>query len=249
MQFNDPLKLTKSGTAGIRVDQRATTSITVNILIGRDKDVARENGEKAPFQGIVSPAHQRSVSRSEASNASMSRIEKMSDDIGKHIVDCRTLSAMELRQRYRGEANTHRNVLQRCKTQGRTVHPEFRVFRDFLRHVGPQPCRGATLDRTNNADPEYAPGKVRWADKRTQNSNKGDTLVFQHSRVPDTYTVSRLAKLHKKSPSTIRKQYERGWTDDEIIEGSRAGYPAGVGKCNLAPVSKGPRSHRNGCRT
>lgn len=148
--------------------------------------------------------------------------EKMSNNaIQNHLVDCDTLSATELRRRYRAEANTHRNLLQRGKNQRRIVHPDFLVFRDFLAHVGPRRCAKATLDRIENSDPEYGPGKVRWADKRTQNSNKGDTLVFHHSLTKDAYTTSRLAKLRNVKPNTIRKRKDRGWTDDEIIEGKR----------------------------
>ncbi|RWA80457.1 hypothetical protein [Mesorhizobium sp.] len=147
--------------------------------------------------------------------------------IGKTIrpkvtTDCETLSKMQLRQRYKHEANTHRNMLTREKSHGAVIHPDFRDFASFLRHVGPIPALAATLDRIDNADPEYGPGKVRWADKRTQNNNKSDTLIFYYSRTGFTYTVSRLAKLRGVAPSTIRKRKERGWSDDEIIEGRRS---------------------------
>ena len=92
--------------------------------------------------------------------------------------DLGTMSTMALRAKYAGEANTHRNMLQRVKTCGAVVHPAFRSFPDFLRLVGPKPTSRATLDRIDNHDPEYAPGKVRWADKTTQNRNKGDSLIF-----------------------------------------------------------------------
>jgi hypothetical protein len=150
--------------------------------------------------------------------------------------------ATDLRRRYSAEANTHRNMHHRAKTQGRKVHPAFKVFSDFLTHVGPRPCPGTTLDRIDNFDPEYAPGKVRWADKRTQNSNKGDTLLFHHSRTKDTFTVSRLAKLQGVSPSTIRKRLERGWTDNEIIEGERHGTSVNADSSppSSAPIKKRP---------
>jgi hypothetical protein len=173
----------------------------------------------------------------------MSHIEK--EKIQDHLEDCQKLSSTELRTRYTPEANTHRNLLQRAKNQARTVHPDFRVFRDFLVHVGPRPCLGATLDRIDNSDPEYAPGKVRWADKRTQNSNKGDTLLFHYSRTGDTYTVSRLAKLQKVSPSTIRKRLERGWTDDEIIEGKHHAPIVDVDHSPRAPDLERPRQARD----
>ena len=90
------------------------------------------------------------------------------DDVWK--ADCETLSKMELRRHYSREANCHRNMLSRRKTQGAVVSPLFEDFRSFLKIVGPMPAKGTTLDRIDNADPEYAPGKVRWADKRTQNT-------------------------------------------------------------------------------
>lgn len=102
--------------------------------------------------------------------------------------------------------------------------PRVCISQDFLsrRDIDvAKPSHKATLDRINNIDPEYAPGKVRWADKRTQNSNKGDTLLFFYPRTKDTYTVSRVAALQGVRKSTIRKRKERGWTDEEIIEGRR----------------------------
>ncbi|MET4688812.1 hypothetical protein [Sinorhizobium fredii] len=129
------------------------------------------------------------------------------------------LTKMELRRRYPAEANSHRNMLSRREKSGAVIHPKFRDFVSFLSLVGPIPAKGATLDRINNSDPEYGPGKVRWADKRTQNNNKSDTVVFHYSRTGDTYTVSRLARLQGVTPSAIRKRLERGWSDDEIIEG------------------------------
>jgi hypothetical protein len=136
-------------------------------------------------------------------------------------------------------------MLERANRQGRVIHPEFLRFPDFLAHVGPKPTRKATLDRINNADPEYAPGKVRWADKRTQNSNKGDTLLFHYSRTGDTYTVSRLAKLRKVTPSAIRKCRERGWTDDEIIEGKRDRAPLAISPGYHASPRQHPSARRD----
>ena len=143
-----------------------------------------------------------------------------------HLLDCQTLSKMELREKYRGEATCHRKMLEREKKLGRTVHPQFRKFPDFLAVVGPKPVPKATLDRINNHDPEYAPGKVRWADKKTQNNNKSDNLTFHDAATGEHYTASRLAKLQNVKPSTIRKRQERGWTHAEIIAGERLPPPA-----------------------
>lgn len=178
------------------------------------------------------------------------------DDAWK--ADCETLSKMDLRRRYSREANCHRNMLSRRKARGAVVAPSFEDFRSFLKFMGPMPVAGATVDRIDNADPEYAPGKVRWADKRTQNGNKGDSLLFHYSRTGEVYTTSRLAGLQKVPAATIRKRLERGWSDDEIIEGKRAenviapqrprssgGSPrAASGTCSRAAYERteGPRS-------
>ncbi len=164
------------------------------------------------------------------------------DDAWK--ADCETLAAMELRRRYRREATCHRNMLSRRKARGAVVSLLFEDFRSFLKFMGPVPAEGATLDRIDNADPEYAPGKVRWADKRTQNSNKGDSLLYQYSRTGDNYTTSRLAKLQNVSAATIRKRFERGWTDDEIIEGKKAQQVIAPPR-PLSPEGSRPAASRN----
>jgi hypothetical protein len=150
--------------------------------------------------------------------------EKTAEALGAvpaHLEAIQRLTRMELRARYKSEATAHRNMKGRATSKGAVIHPEFHKFEDFLRHLGPCPANRATVDRINNTDPEYAPGKVRWADKRTQNGNKGDTLLFQDARTGDSYTTSRLAKLQKVTASTIRSRHQRGWSDDEIIEGRR----------------------------
>ncbi|MBB4201059.1 hypothetical protein CCR94_11325 [Rhodoblastus sphagnicola] len=135
--------------------------------------------------------------------------------------DLDTLTAMQLREKYSREANAHRNMKNRRKTEGAIVHPAFEDWQSFLRLVGPMPARKTTLDRINNDDPEYAPGKVAWGDKRTQNSNKGDTLVFRDPATGKTYKTSQLAKRHGVTQGAIRKQLQRGWTDEEIIAGHK----------------------------
>lgn len=74
--------------------------------------------------------------------------------------DLEVMTAMQLRAKYQGEATSHRNMLSRVKSKGAVVHESFRRFSGFLKHVGPKPTKTATLDRINNTDPEYAPGKV-----------------------------------------------------------------------------------------
>ena len=136
-----------------------------------------------------------------------------------HLLDCQNLSAMDLRKKYPSEATSHRHMLEREEKLDRTIHPRFRKFRDFLADVGPKPFPKATLDRIDNDDPEYAPGKVRWADKRTQTNNRMNTLLFQSDG--RQFLSSELAKLQKVSPSTIRQRRQRGWSDQCIIAGKQ----------------------------
>ena len=147
--------------------------------------------------------------------------DEMNCQIGNDDDFIRTAPAMKLRRRYTAEANAHRNMLARRK-EGKIVHPAFVEFRSFLLHVRPMPGKGMTLDRIDNNDPEYAPVKVRWADRHTQNNNKSDTLTFYYSRTGETYTTSRLAKFQQVSAAAIRKRRREGWSDDEIVEGKRS---------------------------
>ncbi|MBL8572686.1 MAG: hypothetical protein JNM13_03325 [Hyphomicrobiaceae bacterium] len=154
------------------------------------------------------------------------------------LADLDSLTIMQLRQKYRGEATAHSNMMARAKTKGASIHPAFRAFKDFLRHVGPKPTKKATLDRIDNNDPEYAPGKVRWADKKTQNANKGDSVIFHCAVTGRYFKPGQLAARQKITPAAIRKRRSDGWTDAEIIAGSRqVQKPIAPPKSRPSPVS------------
>lgn len=135
--------------------------------------------------------------------------------------DLQTLTKMQLRAKYKAEESCHKNMLRRVKTKGAVIHPNFRKFDSFLSIMGSMPQKGMTVDRIDNNDPEYAPHKVRWADKSTQNSNKSDSHIFVCATTGKTYSTAQLAKLHGVSLSAIRKRKSNGWTMDEIIAGHR----------------------------
>jgi hypothetical protein len=121
--------------------------------------------------------------------------------------DCLTLKKMQLRKKYPREATSHRNMLQRESH----ISSALRDFKDFLLHVGPKRYPGATLDRIDNSDPEYAPGKVRWADGHTQSNNRSTSRLFDD---PDgnQYTVAELAKRQNLTPNAIHQRLRRGWS-------------------------------------
>jgi hypothetical protein len=136
-------------------------------------------------------------------------------------LDCMNLSRLQLRQKYKSEATSHRNMLRRAKVRGNIIHPLFYEFPDFLDYMGPKLFPSATLDRSDNSDPEYGPGKVRWADKTTQSNNRRNSLLFD---APDgnQYTTSELAKRHGVTPSAIRQRLQRGWNRQQTVAGSRS---------------------------
>lgn len=134
-----------------------------------------------------------------------------------------------LRARYPAEGHSHKNMKRRAKEHGKTVSPVIADFRDFLLLIGPMPAPGMTLDRIDNDDPEYAPGKVRWATKKVQNNNKGDTRIYTLSVNGMKFTASQIAEHFGLTTDAVRKRSERGWSDDEIIEGKRRREVATVG--------------------
>lgn len=153
--------------------------------------------------------------------------------------DCNNLTKTQLRKKYQGEANCHSSMMARRKTHGALVHPALQTFIGFLRIMGRKPIKQATVDRINNDDPEYAPGKVRWADKRTQNSNKGDSHLFVDPKTFEVFTTARLAKMQGVKLCTIRKRLARGWSDAEIIAGVR-NAKASAAKEPLSSLEPGP---------
>lgn len=136
------------------------------------------------------------------------------------IAYIKTARKMDLRKRYVAEANSHKNRKAEAKRKGTLFSSAISEFRDFLLLIGPMPQPGMTLDRIDNNDPEYAPGKVRWATKKVQNNNKSDTRVYTLSNGMK-FTASQLAEHFGLTADAIRKRSDRGWTDEEVILGRR----------------------------
>jgi|GEM_PF-2533729 len=133
------------------------------------------------------------------------------------IEDCKTLTATQLKEKYKGEYNAWRNMKRRQKDAGLPVHPQFEDIRSFLTTLGPKSDAEETLDRIDPSDPDYSPDKVRWAKKKQQSNNRSNTITFEHNgRV---YSASELADLARAPISTIRARIKKGWTYEEIIHG------------------------------
>jgi hypothetical protein len=135
--------------------------------------------------------------------------------------DLQNLKPMELRKKYHREANSHRCMMDRRKLVGAEVDPRWHSFHAFLADMGPKPTKTATLDRIDNGNPTYAPGLCRWADKRTQNSNKGDSILIHDALNGMSFTISELAKKHGERPGTLRERLRRGWSHQELLQNFR----------------------------
>ena len=130
--------------------------------------------------------------------------------------DIRTLSATELRAKYRQEANSHRNARARA---GSAFDPSWDRFSDFLRDVGPAPGPHLSLDRIDHTNPAYGPGLVRWADKQTQAENRSNTIWT-------TYRGKRLslADFVRETGVPYQTAYSahgRGLSGDQIAPAAR----------------------------
>ena len=151
-----------------------------------------------------------------------------------YMLDCAELTSMALRGKYSVEANSHRAMLSRRKA-GALVAPSLLQFGDFLRHVGPCPKAGYTIDRLNNADPEYAPGKIAWRSKVDQTRNRSNTVLLTDTDGAKR-SLAEWAIWTKQSRHTLYSRKRRGWPDVAVIHGS--GFDASSA---VAPLSIWPR--------
>ena len=131
--------------------------------------------------------------------------------------DCAKLSSMELRKKYPAEHNSHRAMLAR-RADGAMVSADLVNFKDFLLHLGPCPEPGYTIDRLNNDDPEYAPGKIRWRSKKDQTRNRSNTIHL--TDLDGTRrSLAEWAELRGVSRHTMHARRRRGYSDPEVIHG------------------------------
>lgn len=135
----------------------------------------------------------------------------------EYLRDCAELASMDLRAKYPAEANSHRAMLSRQK-RGALVAPSLLLFKDFLRHAGPRPKSGYTIDRLNHNDPEYAPGKIAWRSKADQTRNRSNT-VFLRDADGTKHSLAEWSILTDQSPDTLYSRRRRGWPDVAVIHG------------------------------
>lgn len=161
-----------------------------------------------------------------------------------YIEWAKTLRPMKLRRIFDLEANSDKNMRRREKSGTRIIHSDFKDWRSFLisRLIEEGPCpKGHTLDRINNDDLEYAPGKVRWADATKQNNNRSNTIYLQpegHPRRP----LTDYARQTGQNPETIRSRLRNDWTHTEAVfpETRKNSNAANLRRNNSSPLHRHP---------
>jgi len=152
------------------------------------------------------------ISKARKRKSSNSSFSKENAKCG-YLSDIDNLTRTELRKKYPLTYNSWRNMKQRSDH----IAEAFREFPDFLRNAGPRPGKGYTLDRLDNNDPEYAPEKAAWKDKRDQANNRSTTkyLECDGERKP----LSQWARETDQRPATLRRRLKQGWSHSEVIHG------------------------------
>lgn len=141
------------------------------------------------------------------------------------LLNAGLITRTELRKRYLKTYKNWDDMKQRCKADPETgmrpiaLDASFENFPDFLKIVGPRPEPSWSLDRIDHTGP-YSPSNVRWASKETQSRNRSNTVYLTAREKTKPLVV--WAEELGTNPDTLRRRKRDGWTDEEIIEGTRS---------------------------
>ena len=108
-------------------------------------------------------------------------------------------------------------------------------FEDFYRDMGACPQSG-TLDRIDN-NGSYSPENCRWANHKTQFSNKRNNRLITYNG--DTHTVAEWARKLGIIPDTISYRISKGWPIEKAFQA-----PMNTGR---HPTSHNKTPHIDNC--
>lgn len=97
--------------------------------------------------------------------------------------------------------------------RGIAVCDRWLLFENFYADMGDRPA-GTSLDRIDNSR-GYEPGNCRWADRKTQNSNRRSNKII--SLNGESRTLSEWSRLSGVDRHTIMKRIMSGARDEEVI--------------------------------
>lgn len=121
------------------------------------------------------------------------------------------------------------DMVSRCKNpknteyknyggRGVTVCDRWLDINNFIEDVGSRPSKKHSIDRVDNSGP-YAPWNFRWATKKEQGRNTRKTifLTYEGERMALADWADKVGEQRR----TLYMRYRRGWSDEEIIRGTR----------------------------
>jgi hypothetical protein len=121
-------------------------------------------------------------------------------------------SWLSMRERAAGKsADKARNY----QSRGITICERWATFENFLADMGERP-RGTTLDRIDN-DGNYEPSNCRWADVKTQGTNRRTTrfVTLNGEQLSMTHAAAKLGFNYKTITDYGAR---RGWTLQQAID-------------------------------
>lgn len=98
---------------------------------------------------------------------------------------------------------------------------DFWKFVEWSDSVGGRP-KGYTIDRINN-DGNYEPFNCRWADRKTQDSNKSSNTLIEYNGV--SKTVTEWAKELNMRPQVLFQRLSRGWSVERAFSEKPSSNP------------------------
>ena len=139
-----------------------------------------------------------------------------------------TAPAMDLRERYAAEANSHRNRKADAKRSGKPFSPAISEFRDFLLLIGPMPAPGMTLDRIDNDGGYWCgrcddcksnewPPNLRTATRKEQQRNRRNNVWVEYEG-ERRLLIELCEALGLDYKPTYKRIYELGWPVAEAVE-------------------------------
>ena len=98
--------------------------------------------------------------------------------------------------------------------RGITVCEKWQTFAGFANDMLPRP-KGGMLDRIDN-NAGYSPENCRWADRRTQNSNRRNCIYVEH--YGERVTLKEYCRREGLSYRPVVKRIQdRGWTIEQAL--------------------------------